>query len=65
MENGWLRRANAEVLGTKHGGELRPVLGLLPPLTLSLAQVFVTGDCRITFADTGDVFNIRKPSSFV
>lgn len=34
-------------------------------LTLMLAQVFVHGDFNVTFADTGDTFSIRKPSSFV
>lgn len=28
-------------------------------------EVFVQGDYEITFSDTGEVYSVRKPSSFV
>jgi oxysterol-binding protein-related protein 3/6/7 len=66
MGNERLRRTYAEVLGSQHGGEqLSASPRSSARLTLSHAQVFVTGDFSISFPATGDVYSIRKPSSFV
>lgn len=61
-----LRRTYAEVLGSEHGGE-QPSFqdALFAAADPSTTQVFVTGDFNISFPATGDVYSIRKPSSFV